>query len=191
MGPGEAGLAPPSRRYSWKWLVERYGIDPATAGSRSRFRDEEWFTRLDRNKDGTITRDDFDWSDRSPYLQMSSMAERLFRKLNQQGDGRLTKDELAQFFAKAAQGKDHISFDDFRDGLLGGPSAGPRPSDMPSQATLLRGLFAGELGSMNEGPKVNERAPDFTLKLADGKQTVRLAKLLENKPVVLVFGSFT
>lgn len=193
MGPGEGWFGPAEARYSWKWLAERYGTESVGGGvPRSRFRGpEDWFRRLDRNKDGTITADDFDWSDRSPYLQMSSLTERLFRKLNRHGDGRLTKDELAQFFAKTAQGKEYLSSEDFRDALLGGPSAGPRPDVMPSPATLLRGLFAGELGSMNEGPHVNERAPDFTLKSADGKETVTLTRLLENKPVVLVFGSFT
>ena len=54
-----------------------------------------------------------------------------------------------------------------------------------------RGLFSGDLGSMNEGPKLNDRAPDFTLKAPDGKSAVQLSKLFGAKPVVLVFGSFT
>jgi hypothetical protein len=193
MGPGEGWFGPAQTRYSWKWLADRYGTDPAKGGiPRSRFRGPEaWFARLDRNKDGVITPDDFDWSDRSPYVQMSYMAGRLFRKLNAQGDGRLTKDELLQFFAKAAQGKDHLSADDFRDALLGGWSARSQPSDVPTPAVLIRGVFSGELGSVNEGPKLNERAPDFTLKTFDGKGTVQLAKRIGPKPVVLVFGSFT
>jgi hypothetical protein len=149
------------------------------------------FARLDRDKNGVISPDDFDWSDRSRYVQMSYMANRLFRKLNVEGNGRLTKDELLHFFDKASQGKDHLSADDFRDALLGGLFARYEPSDMPSQAVLIRGLFAGELGSMNEGPKVNDPAPDFTLKTVDGKDTIHLAKRLGTKPVVLVFGSFT
>ena len=44
---------------------------------------------------------------------------------------------------------------------------------------------------MNEGPKVNDPAPDFTLQTVDGKDTIQLAKRLGSKPVVLVFGSFT
>jgi peroxiredoxin len=43
---------------------------------------------------------------------------------------------------------------------------------------------------MNEGPKLNDPAPDFSLKTVDGK-VVELAKLAPDKPVVLVFGSFT
>jgi hypothetical protein len=192
MGAGDGWFGPAQSRYSWKWLAERCGVDPAKGGvPRDRFRGpEDLFKRLDRNKDGTITPDDLDWSDRNPYVQMASMADRVFRRLNEMGDGKISKDEWNQFFTKAAHGKDYVSADDFRDAFLAGWSA-PKPGDMPSSATLIRGLFAGELGSMNEGPKVNESAPDFTLKSADGKDTVQLAKLLGSKPVVLVFGSFT
>ncbi len=193
MGPGEGWFGPAETRYSWKWLANRYGVDPAKGSiPRSRFRGPEtWFGRLDRNKDGLITLDDLDWSDSNAYVQMSNMASRLFRKLNEHGNGRLTKQELVQFFERAAQGKDHLSSDDFRDALLAGWSAGSRPADVPSRAVLIRGLFAGEIGSMNEGPTLNNRAPDFTLETVDGKDTVQLTKLLRSKPVVLVFGSFT
>lgn len=201
MGPGDGWFGPSDTRYSWKWLANRCGVDPkggtgSASGTgeipRSAFRGPETaFTRLDRNKDGLIAPDDFDWSDRNPYVQMSYMANRLFRKLNAQANGRLTKDDLLRFFDKAAQGKDHLSADDFRDTLLEGLFGSPKPGDAPSTPMMIRGLFAGELGSMNEGPKLNERAPDFTLKTVDGKQTVQLAKLLGPKPMVLVFGSFT
>src|SRR5262249_49982334 len=69
--------------------------------------------------------------------------------------------------------------------------AGFLPGDAPTQEMLVRGLFAGELGSLDEGPGLNEAAPDFTLKTADGKQTVRLSGVIGPKPVVLVFGNFT
>jgi hypothetical protein len=193
MGPGEGWFGPAEIRYSWKWLAERCGVDAAKGSiPRERFRGSDaWFARLDRDKDGSITPDDFDWSERSPYVQMARLADRLFGKLNADKDGRLTKNELMQFFDKAAQGKDHLSPDDFRDALLGGLFSRPKPADIPSQAVLIRGLFAGELGSLNEGPKLNDPAPDFTLKTSDGKETIQLAKRIGPKPVVLVFGSFT
>ncbi len=193
MGPGDGWFGPAETRYSWKWLADRCGVDPAKGAiPRSAFRGPEpSFARLDRNKDGVISEDDLDWSDRNPYLQMSSMANRLFRQVNAGSNGRLTKDELLQFFDKAAQGKDYLSADDFRDALLSGWFDRSKPSDGPSPAVLIRGLFAGELGSMSEGPKLNERAPNFTLKSVDGKDVVELAKLKPAKPVVLVFGSFT
>ncbi len=41
-------------------------------------------------------------------------------------------------------------------------------------------------------PRVGDQAPDFTLKLRDGEGTATLADMLEaDRPVVLVFGSFT
>ncbi len=52
-------------------------------------------------------------------------------------------------------------------------------------------MFAGELGSFNEGPKVNDQAPDFALKTFDGAQTIRLGDVIGKKPVVLTFGNFT
>lgn len=193
MGPGDGWFGPAEQRYSWKWLAGRCGVDPAKGGiPRDRFRGSDaWFARLDRDKDGAITPDDLDWSDRSPYLQMSRLVDRLFQKLNAERNGHLSKQELLQFFNKASQGKDYLSSEDFRDALLGGSSARSRPTEMPSQAVLIRGLFAGELGSLKEGPKLNEPAPDFTLKTADGKEMIQLSKRIGPKPVVLVFGSFT
>jgi thiol-disulfide isomerase/thioredoxin len=193
MGPGDGWFGPADSRYSWKWLANYCGVDPAKGGiPRKSFRGpENCFARLDRNKDGVITPDELDWSERNPYVQMSYMANRLFRKLNAEGNARLTKDELLQFFEKASQGKDYVSSDDFRDALLAGMSGGFQPGDAPSPPVLIRGLFAGEIGSMNEGPKLNEPAPHFTLKTVDGRDTVQLAKLLGSKPVVLVFGNFT
>jgi Iodothyronine deiodinase len=193
MGPGEGWFGPAETRYSWCWLANRCGVDPGKHGiPRDKFPgSESWFARLDRNGDGAITADDLDWSDRNPCTQMSYMANRLFRKLNVQGNGRLTKQEMQQFFEKAARGTDHLSSDDFRDALLGGWSGGFLPGDAPSPAMLIRGLFAGELGSLNEGPRLGQPAPNFTLKTVDGKDAVQLGLLVGTKPVVLAFGNFT
>ncbi len=194
MGPGEGWFGPAQTRYTWKWLADRCGIDPAKRGiPRERFRGPEaLFARLDRDRNGVITPGDLDWSDRSPYMQMAGITNFLFRRLNERGDGRLTREDLLHFFDRAAGGKDHLTPDDFRDALLGGMSGGGfRPGDAPSPAVLIRGLFAGEIGSMNEGPRVGQPAPNFTLKTVDGGETVELAKLVGTKPVVLVFGNFT
>jgi hypothetical protein len=193
MGPGDGWFGPAQMRYSWKWLVDRYGIDKARGGiPRERFHGSDAaFAGLDRDRDGVITPIDLDWSDRNPYIQMSSMTTRLFRKLNAQGNGQLTRDELMRFFDKAAQGKDFLTPDDFRNALLAGMFGGSGPGDEPKPAVLIRGLFAGDLGSMSEGPKLNERAPDFTLKTVDGKTTVHLSRMIGPRPIVLIFGSFT
>ncbi len=192
MGPNDGWFGPAQSRYSWEWLAKRCGVDSARGAiPRAAFRGTEaFFARLDRDRSGVIAADDFDWSERSPYLQAAAMTNRLFRQLNAGANGRLTKDELLAFFDKAAQGKDHLSIDEFRDALVSGMFNRSRPSDGPTPPVLIRGLFAGDLGSMNEGPKLNDPAPDFSLKTVDGK-VVELAKLAPGKPVVLVFGSFT
>ena len=70
-------------------------------------------------------------------------------------------------------------------------AAGCPAGDRPSKSTLVRGLFRQEIGSLQPGPKLDETAPDFTLKTNDGKSEVTLSKLVGPKPVVLIFGNFT
>jgi alkylhydroperoxidase family enzyme len=192
MGPGDGWFHPGQSRYGWKWLAERHGIPPGGAIPRAQFHGPEaLFARLDRNKDGVLRADDFDWSDRSPYAQQAWMANRVFRRINEAADGRLTREQWLRFFDEAAGGKDHLTTDDLREALLGGAPAAMSPNDMPTPQVLVRGLFRGEIGSMHEGPKLNDPAPDFTLKSRDGKTTVHLGEHVGKRPVVLVFGNFT
>jgi hypothetical protein len=194
MGPGEGWFGPSESRYSWKWLAKECKLETPKKGiSRKDFSGTDAvFSRLDRNKNGAITPDDLDWSDQNPYIQMSYMVNRLFRRMEPKGTGKLTKEDLTQFFEKAAQGKEYLTSDDLRDALLGGMSSGGfTPGDAPTKDVLIRGLFAGEIGSMNEGPHVDQLAPNFTLKTVDRKDSVQLSKLIGTKPVVLVFGNFT
>jgi peroxiredoxin len=111
--------------------------------------------------------------------------------MNPRGDGKLTKEDMEAFFQRAANGKDHVTPDDLRAALLASGPSGFLPGDAPTTEMLVRGLYAGELGSIHEGPKVGASAPDFTLKTLDGKEAVQLSKLIGPKPVVLVFGNFT
>ena len=90
--------------------------------------------------------------------------------------------------------RDKKSFDtdsDYREGWLAGMSSVYFPGDGPTQERLLKGMLNGEVGSLQEGPSVNEPAPDFTLKTHDGSQTIRLADRMGRRPVVLMFGNFT
>lgn len=197
MGPGEGWFGPAQTRYDWDWLLQTHGKDAAKGIAKEQFRGKaQWFARLDRNQDGRITADDLDWSANSVFLQQAMFVNGLFRRMNQKGDGRLTQDDLLAFFKQAANGKDYLTADDLRGALLmggsgGGGGGGFAPGDAPTPEVLLRGLFRGEIGSLNEGPAVNDPAPDFTLKTQDGKQTVRLSELRGAKPIVLVFGNFT
>lgn len=194
MGPGDGWFGPSQSRYSWDWLAGRHAPDSSKGITPAQFRGpKDLFARLDRNRDGVITADDLDWSDSSPFVRQMSQAQQWLSRVDADGDRRLSKAEWDAVFQKAAQGKEYLNAEDVR--ALLNPPTPPRSfgtrSDMPSKATLLKGLFTGELGSPQEGPKLGEAAPDFTLQSTDGHKPVTLSKLMGPKPVVLVFGSFT
>jgi hypothetical protein len=122
---------------------------------------------------------------------MAQMINRIYRRIDTPGSGQISRQQWLEFFDKAAGGKDHITPDDLRDAILAGFSTAFSPGDAPDRATLIRGLFAGEIGSLNEGPHLGQPAPNFALKRVDGKGTIELSKMLGRKPVVLIFGNFT
>ena len=192
MNSGEGWFGPAASRYSFKWLAEACKVDDAKKGiSRKDFPGDDLdFSRLDRNGDGRIAASDLDWSDNNPFVQQYYMVGRLFRRMNPRGDGQLSKDDLEKFFEKAAKGKDHLTTDDLREAWLSG-GGGFNPGDAPSTTTLIKGLYAGEVGSIHEGPNVGDLAPDFELATPDGKKKIQLKSLLGKKPVVLVLGNFT
>ncbi len=196
-GNGANGIdgwfGPAESRLDWKWLAEQHKVDPAK-GSITKATycgPAPLFAKLDRDGDGRIVAGDFDWSDRNPFVIQSGMVTRTFRRMDASGDGKLTKEELDAFLKRAASGKDHLTLDDLRAALLTTGPGGFFPGDEPTISGLVRALYAGEIGSIHEGPKVGAAAPDFTLKTMDGKEKVRLSKLIGKKPVVLVFGNFT
>ncbi|MCY2963338.1 MAG: deiodinase family protein [Planctomycetota bacterium] len=192
MGPGEGWFGPASSRYSFEWLAKHHDKGDAQSIAATDFRGAaNWLARLDRNHDGAITPQDLDWSDDNPWVQQAYMVNRLFRRMDPNGDGGITKDEWEKFFLKAAKGSDILRSDDLVDTLLAGVGGSFSPGDAPSPEVLIRGLFAGEIGSLNEGPQVGQQAPDFTLKTHDGEQTIHLADVIGKRPIVLTFGNFT
>lgn len=191
MGANDGWFGPADSRFSYKWLAERQGTPDAEAIPKDKFQGEEsWFARLDRNKDGRITASDLDWSDRNPWVQQAYMVNRIFRRMDPSGDGRMSQEELQDFFKAAADGKEYVTSENLRDALLGG-MGGFSPGDAPSKEILIRGLFAGEVGSLNEGPKLNAQAPLFTLKTHDGEKLVNLADFVGKQPIVITFGNYT
>lgn len=194
MGAGDGWFGPAQSRFSWDWLAKQHDLteDDAKEIPEEKFTGPKFlFDRLDRNKDGKISPDDLDWSDRNPWVQQAYLINRLFRRMDPNGDGQITRDTWLAFFDRARNGKDFLGSDDLRDALLAGTSSGFLPGDAPSKEVLTRGLIAGEVGSLREGPKVGQAAPDFTLQTHDGKQTVRLSDVIGKQPVVLVFGNYT
>jgi thiol-disulfide isomerase/thioredoxin len=124
-------------------------------------------------------------------VQQAYLTNRLFRKLNLTGDGQLTREQWLAFFDAASKGKNALTAAEMRDQWLAGMGGSFLPGDAPTTEILIRGLFAGEVGSLQEGPGIGDIAPDFTLKSPDGQRTVRLSESLGSKPVVLVFGNYT
>lgn len=192
MGPNDGWFGPARSRYNWEWLAQRHGINPDEAIPADKFQGPRtWLARLDRNRDGKIAAEDLDWSDRNPWVQEAYLTNRMFRRMDPNGDGSITRAEWHEFFDRASEGKDLLLYEDFRDALLAGVSSSFAAGDMPSKDVLLQGLIAGEIGSIKEGPAIDAPAPDFTLKTHDGKQEIRLADVIGPKPIVLVFGNYT
>ncbi len=147
------------------------------------------FARLDRNHDGALTSPDFDFSGSALAPSLGSL---LFARLDRDGNGKVTREELDAFVqACDSGGQGFLSLADLQEAFASParpPSAG---SGRPSKAMLVRGLFRQELGSLQPGPRLDETAPDFTLKTNDGKTEMTLSKLIGPRPVVLVFGNVT
>jgi len=193
MGAGEGWFGPGQSRYDWKWLRQRCGAaDDATHLTEGQFPGPAaWFARFDRNRDGVVSPQDLDWSEDNPWVEQAYLANRLFRKIDPSGDGKLTRAEWLAFFDKVAADREFVTSGELRDAWLAGMTGGFLPGDAPTKETLLKGLFAGEVGSLHEGPALGDRAPDFKLQTQDRSQTVQLSQVIGSKPVVLVFGNFT
>ncbi len=194
MGPNEGWFGPARKTYDWEWLAKNQEIELDDALDESEFiGPKDLFTRLDRNSDGLIELTDFDWSMNSNYLREQSFAQGLFRKLDRTQDGQLSKQELDDFFDVARKQKSELTFDDFRRALkLGSRTEGGFfPGDAPSPTQLINGFFDSEIGSHSEGIFPGQTAPNFELSTQDGTKTIELAKVIGEKPVVLIFGNFT
>lgn len=188
MGPNEGWFGDSQSRFAWQWLADRHKIDVKSKLTRDKFLGPgEFFDRLDRSRDGALSAEDFDWSEKSPLVRQQQQISPLFRRIDQSSDGRITGEEWKAAFDALRAGKDYLTPEDLAQLLQFPKSQGAGPSPM----TLVKGLFNQELGSFHEGPAVGAPAPDFALKTQDGKKSITLSSLRNQKPVVLIFGSFT
>jgi hypothetical protein len=212
MGPGTGWFHPGASRLDWAWLAGR-----ADANRDGRVTPDEWkaapalFERLDRDADGAVTAGDLDWSPASPYLRRQAIVRQRFAQLDADSNGRVSREEFQRLYQAVARDESGLTPEDLGTLLgvtarrpaaapAGPPPTPPPPGMMPSRWTLLKGLVSGEIGTFGEGPAVGERAPDFTLPLADAggegdakpaEARVRLDDLIGEQPVILIFGSFT
>jgi Ca2+-binding EF-hand superfamily protein len=191
---GVGWFHPGQSRYGWDWLAARYDTDHDGTITREEFKGPaELFDRLDRNGDGVLTAEDFDWSSGATFLKESRPIGKWFRAIDANSNGRISQNEWQEFFAKAAKGKDYLTPEDLRLMLQPPEKKDDKKSDDddPSPLILLKGFATGELGSIHEGPAVEEKAPEFALRTQDGDREYRLSQFRGKKPVVLIFGSFT
>jgi len=198
MGPNDGWFRHGSQsRYGWDWLAKWHGIAPDKSIRRKEFKGPpELFDRLDRNHDGLLKKDDFDWSPFSAYARAVMPSGYWFRSIDANSNGRISREEWNAFFTKISKGKGYLTPEDLREAFPTMPppkrdDEPPPPDDDPSPLILLTGLLTGELGSPFPGPKVGMTAPDFTLPTQDGKGDITLSQFRGKKPVVLIFGSFT
>jgi Ca2+-binding EF-hand superfamily protein len=190
---GVGWFHPGQSRYGWDWLAAQYDSDHDGKVTREEFKGPaELFDRLDRNGDGVLTAEDFDWSSDSAFLKESRPIWKWFRAIDANSNGRISQHEWQEFFAKAAKGKNYITPEDLRLMLQPPEKKDDKKSDdEPSPLVLLKGFATGELGSIHEGPAVGGLAPEFRLRTQDGGQEYRLSQFRGRNPVVLIFGSFT
>lgn len=200
MGMGRGWYKPSQKRYYWSWIRENFDANKDRKVTADEFAPdapygEQFFARLDRNADGKIEPRDFDWSSFSSYRMRKNMSNGVFSRLDFDSNGRLTEEEMLHFFRTAD--RDDLGFvtpDDLLIVLDPPDPTAQRSSEPPTEEDSfmwLRMLLDGDLGSLTSGPDLDEKAPDFTLPLHDGKAEIRLTELVGEKPVVLVFGSFT
>ena len=179
-------------RFDWPTTRSHFDRDRDGRIARAEFPGNDAdFSRLDRNHDKALTQADFDFSGSALAGSPGAM---VFGRADADGNGKITREEMEAFFKAAdSEGQGFLSLSDLQEAFappppLAGASTG---SGRPSKATLVRGLFRQEIGSLQPGPRLDDSAPDFTLKTNDGQAEITLSKLLGPKPVVLVFGSFT
>ncbi|MCS6978200.1 MAG: deiodinase family protein [Gemmatales bacterium] len=187
-------FGPAQSRYTWQWLLQKHVMPPDTAeltaeqfcGKKS------YFDQLDRNGDGKLKAEDFDWSDRNPYANQWAQVQRWARRLDADGDGLITAEEWTAFYQRLAQGRNQgIRASDLRQALLPRGRSSLEPGDTPTIPVLVRGLYAQEIGALSPGPNLGDPAPDFTLRTPDGSQSVTLSTFRKTRPLVLCFGNFT
>jgi thiol-disulfide isomerase/thioredoxin len=196
LGPGDGWFKKAVAQSRFGWEAARSALDKDGDGAISRAEfggGDADFARLDRDRDGSLTAPDFDFS---PHALAPSPGAMLFHSADLDGNGKVTLEEFEGLFHSLDSGDlGFLSQDELRRMFAPPP---PRPkapasqtSSGPSKLTLVKGLFRQEIGSLQPGPNLDDPAPDFTLRTVDGKEEMKLSRLVGPKPVVLVFGNFT
>jgi hypothetical protein len=194
MGPNSGWFrtAVTQTRFRWDWASKLFDRDADGRITRKEYPGPDAdFARLDRDRDLALTETDFDFSQRTAAPSPGGI---LFARADRDGNAMVTKEEFDALFKSIDTGdRGFLSQHELLEALAA-PSRSPGFSGRsggPSKATLVRGLFNQEIGSLQPGPKLEESAPDYTLKTNDGKAEITLSKLIGPRPIVLIFGNYT
>ena len=209
---GTGWWKPSAMRYDWNWLSKRFDANKDGKVDRDELpgdveKADQLFERLDRVNDGKLMLADFDYTDSNPatmFMNIGAMKDRmsnqLFDRLDTNSNGRVTMDELAEFFRYGDKEQlEFLSPEDLRFAIDDPPlkERDSEPDEIPAvagpstPAAALKMFLRGDLGWLSAGPQVGDIAPDFTLPTHDGATNVTLSDSFGKRPVVLVFGSFT
>jgi Iodothyronine deiodinase len=193
LGPNDGWFrrAVAQTRFDWGTVRQRFDRDGDGRVARAEIRaSDSDFARLDRDQDRVLTEVDFDFS---PHALTATPGAILFYRADRDGNGRITRDEFDALFQQLGGGQEFLSLADLQEAFHTPvhTASGAKAPSGPSKETLVRGLFRQELGSLQTGPALGEKAPDFKLKTHNGKGELSLSKLVGAKPVVLVFGNIT
>ena len=177
-------------RYGWEWLATLYDKDGNGSVIYEEFSaSSDIFRRLDRNWDGKLTQEDFDWSENSTLGRQKETTFALSKAVDTTSDGRITSEEWQALFAKAAEEKGYLTDEELEE-LIFVPRVLKAQKEQQSRAGRMQRQIANGKPIVI-APKLGEIAPDFELHSPDGLTSVRLSSFRGNKPVALIFGSFT
>ena len=195
MGMGKGWFRPARKRYNWQWLRKRFDADSDKKIAAAELPEGKprslYFERLDIDGDRQISKRDFD----RRALQRNPQAGKLFYRLDQDSNGRISEEELSNMFKKLDREERGFLTREDLEAIFAPPRSmkASRGGDesRPTPAWWLKLFLSGQLGSLGSGPELNKAAPDFDLRTHDGKSKIKLSSFRGKKPVVLIFGSFT
>ena len=142
IGGGDGWFRKSAAQSRFSWASTRKGVDANGDGSVSRAEfpgTDADFARLDRDRSGTLTAADFDFSspDSAP-----SPAVAFFGLADRDGNGKITREEVdALFRENDGGGLGFLSFDDLRRALTTPPNGSGPPSGPPTRWTFLKSFF--------------------------------------------------
>lgn len=185
---GWFALAKSQTRYEWSDVAKRFDrngdghVDAKELGGQPTD-----FARVERTGDGVIDAADLNWS--APPAAEAIAFMRMFGMTDVNGNGKVTRDEFVKLFDRLKGDGDYLAMDELVEQLTGAAasSAPPQPLD---RSMMVQALLNQELGAFAPGPELNQTAPDFTLSRVEGG-SVTLSKVIGQRPIVLIFGTFT